>query len=107
MLGLWLIPGIFFYTLYPKGQDYHFTYFFPLSFLLIGNVLGFIYKSFEQDKFKTEEIPMGKGPNGEEMYQVVPVKKTDKKKLFIHILFATCSLMLFSIIAILNFVKFA
>lgn len=103
LLGLWLIGGGLSFNLYNGTNAFHLTYLFPLSFLLIGNVLGFIYRSFTQDRYKMEQKKIGNSPDGEEMYELIRVDRTDKKKLFVHFLAITCSLSLFVVITVLNF----
>jgi 4-amino-4-deoxy-L-arabinose transferase-like glycosyltransferase len=44
LLGLWLFLGVLLFGLYKKEiYDYLFTFIFPLPFLLVGNLLAFIY----------------------------------------------------------------
>jgi 4-amino-4-deoxy-L-arabinose transferase-like glycosyltransferase len=57
LLGLWLGFGVLLFGLYHKAiYDYHFTFIFPLPFLLVGNLLSKIYKYKEDTNKKAEHI---------------------------------------------------
>ncbi|MGH7204296.1 MAG: ArnT family glycosyltransferase, partial [Candidatus Levyibacteriota bacterium] len=49
LLGSWTIFGLLFFGVFSNANMYHLSSFYPIPFLLIGNVLGYIYRLFYQD----------------------------------------------------------
>ncbi len=102
LLGMWFVLGIIFLTLFQKSiYDYHFTPLFPVVYLLVGNLLASFFHLQEQQRVQMAKQLISTTDQGE-TYTEVPVDVTNNTKLLLHRLCITGSLLLFSLMFVLN-----
>lgn len=99
---LWVVLGVIFFTLFSGTiSDYHFSPLYPVFFLLIGNIFSTIYHMQNQDRVKMAKQLLSSSGDSE-TYTSIKVDVTDNKKLTLHYLLVTVSVLLFLFVFLLN-----
>ena len=99
---LWLLFGSFSFSFFVNDTyDYHFSFLYPVLFLLVGNFLGFIFHLGDQERVRMEKQLISQNVESE-TYTMIPVDVTDNKKLIFHSIAVGFSVLLFFIIILLD-----